>query len=81
MPNSTEKHQLELRFGALAPHIHEQLEAQGYTIPGTDRYQAHSERITHLLLANILTDGEAKRARGRLFKIVLKEVSKLYNGI
>ena len=60
---------VQLSFGAMAESIGGQLRGQGLCIPDPDertRLQANADAITRLMLHNLLTDAEGRRARRRL---------------
>ena len=54
-----------ITFGALAPPLCEQL---GVPPARVALHQKQADAITRLLVAGLLTDGEAHRARARLVK-------------
>lgn len=67
---------LNLVFGALAPHLDEQLRGQGIAIsPGwIGKYQGHADAIVRLAVAGLITDSEKRRARQRLMKKIVKSL-------
>lgn len=63
---------LELRFGALAPPLREQLVEQGHEISeySSADLQADADAITRLYLRGLLRKGEVDTARRRLVRSV-----------
>jgi hypothetical protein len=72
--------EIGLRMGAIAPPIAQQLSEQGFVLPGVERYQEQSDRISHLNVGQLLTDSEAHRARQRLFKKIMADVKRQKEG-
>lgn len=68
--------QVDIRMGALAPRIREQLDgliADEGLIERLDRYELY---ITTLAVAGLLTVGEKNRARDRLMKMIKSALAK-----
>lgn len=64
---------LRLRFGALSPPLKAQLIGQAKLRPDELRIcQEAADAISDLHVTGMLTTGEAKRARQRLFKRICK---------
>ncbi len=59
-------------FGALAPKLYRQLHTP--PSPDLERLQAHADAITRLMIAGLLSDAEAHRARRRLAKRIAKTI-------
>jgi hypothetical protein len=72
MPAETK--QIEVRFGAPSPPLREQL--KGFNVPAktVKWWQGYADAITLLVLNGILSDGEAGKARARLFKEIKEGV-------
>ena len=70
---------IDIRMGALSPKIGDQLKEQGCVAAPSQikRWQSHSEAITQLLVANLLTRGEVDKARKRLFADICKTAKSL----
>lgn len=66
--------EIGLRMGAIAPPIEQQLKEQGFTLKNPQIYQDQADRISHLNVGGILTDGEARKARQRLFNKIKGDV-------
>ncbi len=74
------KPQIAIRFGALAPKLKVQVKEQGYKYPhqtGIDFFQLRADQITGLHLTSILTEAEARKARQRLLKRLIKTLASL----
>lgn len=65
---------MELTFGALVPKLKEQLDDQNLVDPMVSQHQKIADAITLLAVAEILTDAEKHKARGRLVKRMSKIV-------
>lgn len=65
---SDNKFNLRIGFGAFSEPLRDQLE--GFDIPTKviSGFQQQADAITRLHIGSILADGEAKKARGRLFR-------------
>lgn len=73
----TEARALEIHFGALAPHIADQIEAQGLpAIADAEHYELDRKAINRLRIRSVITDADAHRANGRLFKRILCAIEK-----
>ncbi len=60
--------QIELRFGAFAPPLFDQLSAYNLSLGIIKQYQRYADAIVRLSAQNIITAGEARKARKRLTK-------------
>ena len=67
---------MQIRFGALAPPIHEQL-----GIPESECViiEKASESVTYCSIHGILTDREANAARKRIMKLIDQKLRELEN--
>lgn len=67
---------VEVRMGALADPILDQLSAQGLmlTSPLKDRVQKDADAITRLVIGELITDSVARKARHKLFKRIMKDL-------
>lgn len=68
--------QIEIRMGALAPSLVEQLTPHGVSQEAAERFERLSKAITGLRLADLLPDAQAKKCRDKLFKQIEKEVQR-----
>lgn len=66
--------QIQIRMGALAPSLVEQLIPYGVSVETAARFESLSKAITGLLLGGLLPDGQAKKCREKLFKQIEKEL-------
>jgi len=65
---------IEIRMGALAPSLVEQLAPHGVSHEAAEYFDQLSTAITDLLLAGVLPDAQGKKCRERLFKQIDKEL-------
>jgi hypothetical protein len=65
-----------IELGALCPPIFQQLSGQGLEMETVylDHAEADATAITRLLIRGFLTDSEARKARKRLVKFIVKNV-------
>ena len=65
---------LSISFGAFADQIIKQLTVQSYDAPASKiaHFQQDADAICRLRIRGVLTDGEAHKANGRLFKMICK---------
>jgi FAD synthase len=63
--------EIGLRFGAVAPPLHQQL---GIAPVAVDPFQADADAITRLVVRGLLSDAEAERARLRLGRKIVGAV-------
>lgn len=65
---------LNIVFGATAPNLREQMDAQSYRYdPETaERWQKEADALTMLFIRGILTETETHRARTRLMKEITR---------
>ena len=68
---------LRLAFGAFSPKLKEQLQGYGLQKNEIERFQRRADEVTGLLIAGILTDTEAHRARKRLIKMIAKTIESI----
>lgn len=61
---------MQIMFGALAPPLTEQLKGCGFSRGKLAIFEANNLAITRLYLHDLLTDGEAQKARTRLMKSI-----------
>lgn len=68
--------QLELRLGAMADPILDQLATQGMTLDDSmkGRVQKDADAITRLVLGELISDSVARNARDRLFRRIKKSI-------
>lgn len=61
---------VQINFGALAPTIREQLKAQGFKVPAhrTRTWQQYAQSVGYLYVQGVLSEGETKAARNRIFR-------------
>lgn len=71
--------ELKIGFGVANGSIKEQMEAQGFEISeiAGQKFIDCRKAITRLLFADILTEGEADKARQRLMKQILECVEEV----
>ena len=62
----------DIIFGATAPPLAEQLKGVRITAEKMKAYQADADAITRLNLRDILSDSEARKARGRILRSMAK---------
>ena len=65
---------MDIRFGALAPSLVEQLAGLGITEEKLEALNNHAHAITRLKVNGLLTERESGSARKRL----IKEITKAY---
>lgn len=70
----TEK--LEIRMGAMAPSLVEQLVPYGVSIGTATRLENLNKAITALAISDMLPPSQVKRCRDKLFKRIEKELPK-----
>lgn len=68
--------QIEIRMGALAPSLVEQLTPHGVSQEAAERFERLSKAITGLRLGDLLPDAQAKKCRDKLFKRIEKELQR-----
>lgn len=68
--------QIEIRMGALAPSLVEQLTPHGVSQEAAERFERLSQAITGLRLGDLLPDAQAKKCRDKLFKKIEKELQR-----
>lgn len=68
--------QIEIRMGALAPSLVEQLTPHGVSQEAAERFERLSKAITGLRLGDLLPDTQAKKCRDKLFKQIEKELQR-----
>jgi hypothetical protein len=70
-----------IQFGALAPRIEEQLQAQGLRLDldalRRQLLQRDIDEVSRLRVRCILTEGESSKARKRIMQIIKKQVKPL----
>lgn len=69
-----EERELEVRFGALAPRLQDQLKDYPVSAEDIDGYQKDADAITRLGFHNYLTNSEVKKARRKLGRDILFSV-------
>lgn len=69
--------QIEIRMGALAPSLVEQLTPHGVSQEAAERFERLSKAITGLRLSDLLPDAQAKKCRDKLFKQIEKELQRV----
>lgn len=69
--------QIEIRMGALAPSLVEQLTPHGVSQEAAERFERLSKAITGLRLGDLLPDSQAKKCRDKLFKQIEKELQRV----
>jgi hypothetical protein len=70
---------LNIHLGALCDSIPKQLKSQGFKFNADAAllFQKQSDALIDLKFAGILTEGEVKKGRDRLFKQIAGHVSKM----
>lgn len=68
--------EIQIRMGAMAPSLVEQLVPYGVSVESAARFERLSKAITGLLLGGLLPDGQAKKCREKLFKQIEKELQR-----
>lgn len=68
--------QIEIRMGAMAPSLVEQLVPYGVSIGTATRLENLNKAITGLCLGDLLPDAQAKKCRDKLFKQIEKELQR-----
>ena len=69
--------QIEVRMGAMAPSLVEQLTPHGVSQETAERFERLNKAITGLRLGNLLPDAQAKKCRDKLFKQIEKELQRV----
>jgi len=72
---------LILEFGCLCNPLKAQLRKQGITldVDTIKHFQQDADAISRLSIRSIITDAEAMKARGRLVKIIARQIRKKVN--
>lgn len=68
--------EIQIRMGAMAPSLVEQLAPYGVSVETAARFERLSKAITGLILGDILPPAQAKKCREKLFKQIERELQK-----
>lgn len=68
---------VDLKFGALAPKINEQLTAQGYYDPKASKHQKISDAIIMLSVHGYISDSQIRKMEIKLFNSICREIKPL----
>lgn len=68
--------QIQIRMGAMAPSLVEQLTPRGVSQEAAERFERLSKAITGLRLGDLLPDAQVKKCRDKLFKQIEKELQR-----
>jgi hypothetical protein len=71
----------KISFGILAPSLAEQLTKERFSFDAgkMDHLETTRQCLLACLFAKVITNGESKKAFGRLFKQIIKEITDLEN--
>ncbi len=64
--------EIQIRMGAMAPSLVEQLTPHGVSQDAAERFERLNKAITGLRLGDLLPDAQAKKCRDKLFKQIEK---------
>lgn len=68
--------EIQIRMGAMAPSLVEQLTPYGVSQEAAERFERLNKAITGLRLGDLLPDAQAKKCRDKLFKQIAKELQR-----
>jgi len=69
---------MELRLGAVTPPLYDQLKIHGATKAEAKVFQDDNNALNRAYIRDYITEGEVKRARGKLAKKIFKFIQRIY---